>query len=513
MPVTERVMGLGDWSVRLRPDTPYSLRNSIATPFTQIVITEGRVPASVTTDAIFLGNALYTGVLLRPGPQYELGGASAAWYLGDDKGGAGFSITGRTIAAGTLSSAVSTVLTGTGISSGTIGSGSVSAWVTGSATFRDMLNGLAAQLGFEWRVNPNFTADVNSVTNLYGATPTAVIVRRDGPQEVSTPFGVTGNVASTWDWESYGNRVYLWTNQGRGEASSTGLYRDPLGNIMTITRGYEQPEAPAGTENAIADWWLGQINRAVRTVEVDSTTYAVTGYAPCGGQVFLYDVENGLFDLANQVQYGGGIITPVSARVVSVTWPVERGMGVYVRSHNGTSASYVDLTDWVEWESPGARFEISTAAQQLAPPSTAPLEAMWRPWQTYTPTWDSYGSPTPTVGNGTITGGFRRLGTALEVRVTLTFGSTTNGGAGGWVFYLPTGVVGKTQAGLSQLGKGVVLDTVLGREYPIDVRLESGGSFMTLLIDSPWVNVTATHPHAFTTNDKVNITATFEVAP
>lgn len=505
-------MGLGDWTVSLRSDTPYDVRSAI-TPFSQIVITKGRLPATGLTDTIALGSALYTGVILRPGPQFELGGAGLAWYLGDDRGGAGFLIDGVTITAGTLSSGVSTVLSGSSFSSGTIGSGSVAAWVTGSGTRRDFLSGLAAQLGYEWRIDPDRSIDVNSVANLYGSSPTAVIVRKQGPQEVTTPYGVTGNVASTWDYEEYGSQVYLWSNQGRGSAGGASAYRDPGGNLMTIVRGYELAEAPVGTEDDIADWWLGKINRAVRTVEVDSSTYAVTGYAPCGGSVWLYDFEQGLYDTANQVQYGGGIITPVSARVVSVTWPVERGMGVYVRKHDGSSASYTDISDWVEWESAGARFEISTAAQQLAPPSSPTLESMWRPWAAYTPTWDSFGAPTPTLGNGTLTGRFRRLGTVIQVQVTLVIGSTTTLGTGGWVFYLPSGVTGRTQSGLVQMGSAVLLNSGIA-EYRASVKLESGGTFMVLVDDaSPIANVTGASPFGFGTNDSVNITATFEVDP
>lgn len=513
MPITERVMGLGDWSIKLRDDTPFDVRTAIQTPFSTLVVTEARVPVTVLTDSIILTDALYAGVVLRPGPQFELGGCGLAWFLGDDKGGAGFLIDGLTISAGTLSSAVSTTLSGTAFTSGTIGSGSVAAWTTGSVTRRDVLSGLATQLGYEWRILPDRSVQVNSVANLYGASPTAVIVRRQGPQEVVTPFGVTGNVSSTWDWEEYGSKVYLWTNQARGVAGGASTYRDPAGNLMTITRGYELAEAPAGTENAIADWWLGQINRAVRTVEVDSTTYAVTGYAPCGGSVYLYDPEQGLYDTAVQVQYGGGIINPVSARVVSVTWPVERGMGVYVRKHDGTNVSYVDLSDWVEWESGTSRFEISTGAQVLSPPSSTPLADLWRPWQTYTPTWDAYTTP-PAIGNGTITGAYRRLGTALEVRVTLTIGSTTNLGAGGWVFYLPSGCVGKTQAGLVQIGKAVLAyPSSANGERQAEVKLDSGGSFMILVYGDPWANVTGGAPFAFGAGDTVNVTATFEVAP
>ena len=81
MPITERVMALGDWSLQLKPDTPFSVRNSISTPFSQLVVTPGRLPSVSLTDTIALGQALYCGVVLRPGPQFELAGCGLLWYL------------------------------------------------------------------------------------------------------------------------------------------------------------------------------------------------------------------------------------------------------------------------------------------------------------------------------------------------------------------------------------------------------------------------------------------------
>lgn len=509
MPVTERVMALGDWSLKLRDDTPFSVRNSISTPFSQIVITSGRLPVTSLSDAVVLSAALFSGVILRPGPQYELGGCSLAWYIGDDLGGAGYSIDGWTISAGTLSSAVSTVLSGSAFTAGTIVSASVSAWTTGAGTRRDFLTGLAQQAGYEWRINPDRTIDVNTTATLYGSTPTAVIVRRNGSQEVLSPYGITGDVSSTWDYEDYGSKVYLWTNVARGEAGGASPYRDPAGTLMTIVRGREQADAAFGTETGIAQWWVDQLSRPVRTVEVTSDVYAVTGLAACGTSVWLYDRELGLYDTANQVQYGGSIIFPVSARVVSVTWPVERGMGVYVRAHDGTNVTYVDLSDWIEWESAGARYEISTGAQHLTPSTSTPIADAWRPWTEYDATIGQVGG-TFVLGNGTKSIRFRRPGVSMEINGLITMGSTTVWATGQLAVLLPSGV-GVKQSGPA--GVAYYTDASTGNVHTGMVVGQGGTQNLWMWINgSPAVAVDDVNPMVWAAGDTLSFNATLEVA-
>lgn len=55
----------------------------------------------------------------------------------------------------------------------------------------------------------------------------------------------------------------------------------------------------------------------------------------------------------------------------------------------------------------------------------------------YTPTWGG-ASGNPSVGNGSITGSYVRVGNnLLQVQIALTIGSTSTGGTGRWTFSLP----------------------------------------------------------------------------
>jgi len=59
-------------------------------------------------------------------------------------------------------------------------------------------------------------------------------------------------------------------------------------------------------------------------------------------------------------------------------------------------------------------------------------------WTSYTPTWTA-SAGTPAVGNGSLTGAYRRIGKTVDFRMLLTAGSTTTYGTAGayWAFGMP----------------------------------------------------------------------------
>ena len=59
-------------------------------------------------------------------------------------------------------------------------------------------------------------------------------------------------------------------------------------------------------------------------------------------------------------------------------------------------------------------------------------------WTTYAPTWTS--STNPSIGNGTLSGRYRRIGKTVDIVVTMAAGSTTTFGAGAYSFSLPAGL-------------------------------------------------------------------------
>jgi hypothetical protein len=62
-------------------------------------------------------------------------------------------------------------------------------------------------------------------------------------------------------------------------------------------------------------------------------------------------------------------------------------------------------------------------------------------WTAYTPTWSSAANPQPAIGNGTLTGAWKKIGRTVHFRIAATFGGTTTYGTSVWQFTLPTACV------------------------------------------------------------------------
>ena len=57
-------------------------------------------------------------------------------------------------------------------------------------------------------------------------------------------------------------------------------------------------------------------------------------------------------------------------------------------------------------------------------------------WQTYSPTWTTSGTQ-PSIGNGTLTGRYIKIGRLVFCKIFFQAGSSTTFGTGGWLFALP----------------------------------------------------------------------------
>jgi len=60
-------------------------------------------------------------------------------------------------------------------------------------------------------------------------------------------------------------------------------------------------------------------------------------------------------------------------------------------------------------------------------------------WATFLPTWASTGTQ-PTIGNGTLSSRYRRVGDSIEIDFYVLIGSTTSAGTGNYTLSLPTGL-------------------------------------------------------------------------
>ena len=58
-------------------------------------------------------------------------------------------------------------------------------------------------------------------------------------------------------------------------------------------------------------------------------------------------------------------------------------------------------------------------------------------WISFTPTWGVVSGTAPTIGNGSILGGYRRIGNQIDFWISLTAGSTSTFGSGDYTITLP----------------------------------------------------------------------------
>lgn len=94
-------------------------------------------------------------------------------------------------------------------------------------------------------------------------------------------------------------------------------------------------------------------------------------------------------------------------------------------------------------------------------------------WISYTPTWTASGTA-PAIGNGTLTGSYKKLGKLLFLKVRWIAGSTTTFGTGQYFFALPGGVTAGIGTEQALVGKG--FDASTGFNYVLAGFITSGNN-------------------------------------
>ena len=126
-------------------------------------------------------------------------------------------------------------------------------------------------------------------------------------------------------------------------------------------------------------------------------------------------------------------------------------------------------------------------------------------WLAYTPAWTA-NVGTPSLGNGTITGKYAKIGKVVTAIVTLTFGSTTSvSGTSTWYISLPF-------IAISGMGVWVAYDSGV-KFYTGSVRVYTGSSVIgSFFQDAGQGYLSATIPHTWGENDTLTFMVTYEAA-
>lgn len=359
MSVTEHLMRPGSFSVRFVSEVPVSVTNQIVDAMEgaggagcHIVITPGRVDLPGMPVAAILGQASYTGRVTKRPSRLSVEGVGILDWMNT------YSANAQSRTSGTPTQWVGDLVTN-GVTAGTItntGATNVTrtfpAWL---ATRREMLDTVASAGSWEYVMQPDFTIDAAIPATLFSShtTPELVVTRRDEGPDTSLR-GVDGGILDQeLDDSGLASQVVVLA-EGEGVTIATGSAVATLsletwdGSTCNFKQVVSSPSTPSGGANTIAQATIN-LRGARHKVNVSSRTFALHRFARPGDYVWLWDPPSGLYDLGQNVQFRGETISPIKVRLLSWTWPLEPGVGVYLML-NGTTQTLVDLSDFVEYE-------------------------------------------------------------------------------------------------------------------------------------------------------------------
>lgn len=385
---------LGSWNVALDPTTPRRVLDLLdldAYGFSHFVVTPLHVDTNVLTGTGLLNVARYTGVYRknnlasrREGEPVELEGAHLAALLGDEEGkgdnfATGTDITTRPFNDGATTSYITAVISrANGLSTGSVLDSAASPTRTGHVnagdSARQLLDYACSVFSKEWRVNPNGTLDAAAKATLYPTTttPTVAFLPEDGGRD-GTITGIEGNVyrldSDVEDWSSKVTIRATSTNALGSASITSNPYVGWTGSALTMQRAGDSNLAySTNSANNVAATQLGRFDETRRHVRITTSVYDVENFVGPGDGIYVYDPDQELYDPSRQVFYRGQIIFPLILRVEAVRWPIQQGMGVYMRYWNGSTFDFLDLTDWVLWEDRDAELEIGDIYRTLGSP-------------------------------------------------------------------------------------------------------------------------------------------------
>lgn len=389
--IHETLMAVGTWDLQFRPDTPKAVRD-LVDPFSHICVFPTRQTGLLasgdvlndTESAALLGLARYVGVVTRPGPFYSIGGHGLGFWLGTgdrtyyDGGGAAGTTLPRlymTPVSRTLTDYVSLAADSTGLSLGTVtdptgGLGSTVSlqWMSK----REVLDMACRHYDVEWRISPKGVIDAGTYSALWGDTPSVVVSRAFAGRQPSHN-GLRANVDAAVDYWSHTDQVWVLGKDAFGEYAGSSQYRSFRGRPMFAELVVEGVDVVRGRENAIASAYYQRWSQPDRILRISSDDFDVPGEVEVGAPFYLYDPDLGLQDLVNgpQVEWEGQVIRPIIVRCVSMRWPVQDGMGIYLRVADSVSQfRFIDLTEY---------FVPETGSTEIQTAANAPL-LWWDRW-------------------------------------------------------------------------------------------------------------------------------------
>ena len=251
-----------------------------------------------------------------------------------------------------------------------------------------------------------------------------------------------------------------------------------------------------------------------------------TNSANAGDPVWLGTNGNLIYGLANKP------VAPAHLVFIGIVTRANQNNGeIFVRPQNGfeleelhnlvlTSVQDGDAivwdsttSKWISYAIPaGPQGETGPAGPTGATGATGASASDLNPWTAYNPTWTS-DSSAPVIGNGSLTGRYKQIGKTVFFNLKLTYGSTTTGGAGAWMFGLPvTAYDANYQFAASILNAGFAWYGAIGNG-----NYKGSTSYFTLIHQNDtattvWGGVSQIAPFNFGAGDTVTVSGSYEAA-
>lgn len=358
MSVTEVVGAIGSWSLNLSANTPRRIIDQIDY-WGHIAVLGGKTNIDLVGDNV-LDSARYVGVLRKRTLDAEspaIGGGGLAVWLGDEDEKGYVLETKVTFTAADFNTVINTILPPS-VTAGTINT--QPGTYTNTHQYKDprtVLSYVTENYNAEWRMRGKAKVDVGTVDQLYGATPTAAIVRRlpQGGSDVDVR-ALPGNSSLDADVEDFTTKIILLaegdnttvTQATADIAPAKNPYLDINGNPLVMKRMVSENDTSLSTAPTRAALQLGRFDSPREAIRLTTATHDLRGDVVPGGYIWVEDDDARLVDEANQINFKGMQLRPLKLRCTELSWPIEFGMGVYYRHWSG---AWLDLTPYVEWES------------------------------------------------------------------------------------------------------------------------------------------------------------------
>jgi len=265
---------------------------------------------------------------------------------------------------------------------------------TGLHNVESVLNAIKkvmSQMDTEYRINNTGTLDAGASENLFVGhgtnDPTAVIVR-DSSGEDPAIIGLNPDALTTqFEAEDWVSGVEYLKNVGSDgqnidlvERFLTDVpYYDLFGNKLERVAYVNESDTNELMAPKRAEAYLDEFTRTKKSLSLSLEYYDIRGDFEVGDNIFVYDPEVGFVDtLTKAIADGrtepyetiwqGQYINPEKIRIIGITYPIEDSFGVYLRkvvNTNPYTVSYIDLTDYVVFETGNTQLDVGDLGKQI----------------------------------------------------------------------------------------------------------------------------------------------------